>query len=407
MKASVIYSTYIDSLVEGVSKNVHHLRESLNERGIDALDESPRVDISRMNKRSVYVTQGIAAYRRVLAALRDPSVDVVHYHVSIPGMSAWAALAKTRARSNKPMILHMWNPWFEEKDTHVSGGRERSFHKLFNSPWTTMPFLPSFDQVVVSSEYQKRQLEMQGYLGEVRVITNGVDLDGYQPAPKPSTRVNARRELGLPVDSTLLVYYGHMTPWKGVRVLVDALPAAFADNPKARLVIARTSYGRDEQLMREQLRALGLLDRVTIMGVCDVPLLLQAADCGVVPATAAVGTACHPNVVLEYASAGLPIVASRVGSIPEAVVDGRTGLLASPGDAADLAANLHTLLSDDALRQRLGAAARVRAEKKFDWRSIAAQYAKTYEDVLGRGVDRNIAPHTPPVIAGRSQRKSF
>jgi glycosyltransferase involved in cell wall biosynthesis len=366
---------------------VHHLRASLAERGVDAVDASPRVDVAGLNRKSVYVTQGLAAYRRVLAALRDSRVDVVHYHVSIPGMSAWAALARARAGragGAKPMLLHLWNPWYDARDAHAGAAarREALYHRLFNAPATTLPFLSAFDVLVVSSEYQRRQLESHGVRGEIQVIPNGVDVDGYPPAPTEATRFNARRELGLPVERTLLLYYGHLTPWKGVRVLVEALPRALSENPHADLVVARTSYGGDEAAIRARLRDLGLARRVHFLGLCDVPLLLQAVDAGVVPTTAAVGTACHPNVVLEYQSAGVPLVASSVGSIPEAVEEGRTGLLARPGDALDLGEKIGTLLADAATRRRFAHAARERAQARFDWRAIAQRYERAYEDAL-------------------------
>ena len=114
------------------------------------------------------------------------------------------------------------------------------------------------------------------------------------------------------------------------------------------------------------------------------------------PATAAVGTACHPNVVLEYQSAGVPIVASRVGSIPEALQDGRTGLLAAPGDARDLATRLATLLSDDATRAGLGRAARARAEREFGWDGVATRYQAVLERAIhGAGrVPERTRPHS-------------
>jgi len=403
VKTVVTYPTYVHDLVEGVSKNVHHLRESLCERGVDAVDESPRVEVADMNSKKVYLKQGVRAYKRVRAALEDPSVDVVHYHVSIPGMAAWAALARARTRSRTPMVLHLWNPWFDARDVHVDAGAETMYHRLFNGAFTTTPWLSAFDALVVSSEYQRRQLEARGYAG-ARVIPNGVDLDHYPPPPTDATRRNARRELGLPVDRTLLLYYGHLTPWKGVRVLVEALPQALRDNPDADLVIARTHYGKDEQAIRQRLRELGLMDRVRFLGLCDVPLLLQAMDAGVVPATAAVGTACHPNVVLEYHSAGVPIVASRVGSIPEAVLDGETGLLATPGDPADLGAKLARLLGDADLRRRLGRNARRHAEKSFGWGDVARTYESALQGIVGGSGGERPARSLQRAFLGRARR---
>ncbi len=381
MKTAITYPTYVHDLVEGVSKNVHDLTEALCERGMDAVDASPRVDVSALNRKSVYLTQGLAAMERVREAMDDPDTDVVHYHVTIPLMSAWGALAKSRARRSKPMVLHLWNPWYDVRDTHVRARRDRIYHRLFNGPLVSMPFLPAYDALVVSSEYQRRQLQERGVKRDIHVVPNGVDLQRYVPAPSPTTRRNARRELGIPTDGTLLCYYGHLTPWKGARVLAEALPGALRANPDARVVIAHTAYGTEARSLRERLHAARLMDRVHFLGVCDVPLLLQAADIGVVPATAAVGTACHPNVVLEYAAAGVPIVASRVGSIPEAVDDGVTGLLATPGDAVDLARQLDRLLSDPDLRRRLGDNARRRAEHDFDWQAIAQRYEKILEGV--------------------------
>ncbi|HEX2022825.1 MAG TPA: glycosyltransferase, partial [Candidatus Thermoplasmatota archaeon] len=76
---------------------------------------------------------------------------------------------------------------------------------------------------------------------------------------------------------------------------------------------------------------------------------------------------------------------SRVGSIPEAVVDGVTGLLANPGDPQDLGAKLQRLLADADLRRRMGQAARRHAENAFDWRDVARDYEATYARARGGG----------------------
>ncbi|HEX2292929.1 MAG TPA: glycosyltransferase, partial [Gaiellaceae bacterium] len=89
-----------------------------------------------------------------------------------------------------------------------------------------------------------------------------------------------------------------------------------------------------------------------------------------------------PVSVLEAMAAGLPVVASRVGGIPELVVDGETGLLVDPGRPDRLAAALARLLEDAALRRRLGAAGRARVEERFDVDAFRRAHVELYSREL-------------------------
>jgi glycosyltransferase involved in cell wall biosynthesis len=96
---------------------------------------------------------------------------------------------------------------------------------------------------------------------------------------------------------------------------------------------------------------------------------------------------CHefsPFSVLEAMAAGLPIVASRVGGVPEQIADGETGLLVEPGDADELAAALTRLTQDADLRARIGAAARTRAEQAFDLEPFRRAHVELYSRELAR-----------------------
>jgi glycosyltransferase involved in cell wall biosynthesis len=94
-----------------------------------------------------------------------------------------------------------------------------------------------------------------------------------------------------------------------------------------------------------------------------------------------------PLTVVEAMAAGLPVVASRVGGIPEAVVEDETGLLVAPDNADALAATLSRVLMDSEMRRRMSAAARSRAAELYSWRAISQQVALTYSGTVQVGVD--------------------
>jgi glycosyltransferase involved in cell wall biosynthesis len=108
-------------------------------------------------------------------------------------------------------------------------------------------------------------------------------------------------------------------------------------------------------------------------------------------ALAAAEVACMPSLreglsvfCLEAQAAGLPVVASRIGGLPEAVADGETGILVAPGDEVALAAALERLVADGALRSALGEAARRRARQQFDAADMARRTEACYRDVVAR-----------------------
>jgi glycosyltransferase involved in cell wall biosynthesis len=91
-----------------------------------------------------------------------------------------------------------------------------------------------------------------------------------------------------------------------------------------------------------------------------------------------------PISVLEAMAAGLPVIASAVGGVPELVVDGETGILVPPGDVAALADAIARVLTDADLRTSFGAAGRRRAEERFDVAAFRAAHVRLYRDALAR-----------------------
>lgn len=196
----------------------------------------------------------------------------------------------------------------------------------------------------------------------VEVVHNGV--------PQPPGPVAAPTHA--PGDPWHVVVVGRLSPRKGTDVALDALGRVVADGLDVRLTVAGTPFAGYEWFeaeLRERAARPDLAGRVTFAGyVHPTWPLLAAADVVLVPSRV------EPfgNTAVEALHAGRPVLASRTQGLVEVVQDGRTGLLAEPGDAADLAERLRTLLTDDDLRARLADAGRADAAERF----TTARYAQ-------------------------------
>jgi len=209
----------------------------------------------------------------------------------------------------------------------------------------------------------------------IRLVHNGIPMRATQEATpeetgdRPSGRADARRRVGLPAEGLLVLAVGNLYPVKDHATLLRALPSL----PGVQVAIA--GRGEEEPNLRRLAAELDVEDRVHLLGLRDdVDRLLAAADLFVQPSR----SEGLPLAVLEAMGAGLPVVATRVGGMGEAIVEGETGLLVEPGQPDRLADALRTLLDDEALRRRMGQAARARAQAEFSVETMARRYLALY-----------------------------
>ena len=188
--------------------------------------------------------------------------------------------------------------------------------------------------------------------------------------------VSAAPRAALTGEPPRVVSVGRLKEPKDFVSLVRAL--AQVDAPFRAAIIGD---GPDRSLIEEAIRATGLGDRVELLGErADVPAQLAASDVFVLSSL----SEGMPISVLEAMAAGLPVVASAVGGVPELVVEGETGLLVPPGDPDALGAALQRVLADGELRRSLGAAARRRAEERFDLGPFREAHVTLYLEALAR-----------------------
>jgi glycosyltransferase involved in cell wall biosynthesis len=213
---------------------------------------------------------------------------------------------------------------------------------------------------------------------------SGVLYDGVV-VPEPvaeDARLTLRRSLELPDAAPVVALTGQVSEVKGIWEFVEAARILVRGGVAATFAVLGDDlkgHGALRQAMEERVAALGLASHFRFLGFRnDAPRLIPAFDVVAVPSHI------EPlgNATLEAMAAGVPVVGSRVGGIPEMVVDGETGLLTSPRDPAALAHALHGLLADATLRRRYGAAARARAQSEFNLSLHAARLQTVYDDLL-------------------------
>ena len=231
------------------------------------------------------------------------------------------------------------------------------------------------DRVVcVSAGQARKALEAGVRADRVRVIRNGARLSAFAD-PDPAGRARLRQLAGS--DGPVLLAAGRLSPEKGFRLLVEAAGFVRRAVPAARFVVC--GEGAERVSLERQIRRLGLTDVVRLVGHrSDLDALLSWTDVVVLPSY----TEGLPNVVLEAAAAGVPVVATAVGGTPEVVVDGQTGYLVPSGNAAGLADRIIDLLRHPDRAAAFGQAARRRMRDHFSFDVQARAYQTLFAELV-------------------------
>ena len=292
--------------------------------------------------------------RRLMRRLRVEAVNV-HY----PKLSALNLVVLRRLWRGAPNVVVS----FHGMDLTQAAGAKAWERRLWR--WMLM----HADAVTGCSQQLAREVEARFELpaGYVVGIHNGVDIQGLesaiQRAEKPEAMADDRRWL------LNIATYEHK---KGQDVLVEAFAALAPDFPDLGLVM----IGRPAELLgtlRRRVAELGLKDRVrfvTDVPHAEIPRYLAGAEIFVLPSRS------EPFgiVVLEAGVAGLPVVASRVGGVPEIIESGHNGVLIEAGDVLALSAAIRGVLDDPAYGRRLGSALKAHVSGNFSWRKTAEGY---------------------------------
>lgn len=231
--------------------------------------------------------------------------------------------------------------------------------------------------ISVSERARRNYLSRCGVRGsKVTTIHNGIDLSPYRAKTQSECR-SIRKMLGIANDALVVITIAVLREQKGIQYLLQAAPLIIEEVPEVHFLIV----GAGDHLgpLTRQTASLGVWDRVSFLGQRnDIPDLLSIADLFVLPTL----TEALPTVLAEAMAAGIPIVASAVGGVPEMVTDNENGLLVSPRNPTQLARSCIGLLSAPLKRLAMGAAGRKAVFTRFSISRQVQQLEQLYRELL-------------------------
>ncbi len=301
---------------------------------------------------------------RVRRLLRDLAPDVVHAHV---GQYAWAAVS-----AGLPTVYTIHGVLAREREVYRDTLFDRWRYGLLAHYEARA--LPRVDRLVAISPYvreaysQARARWQRCAPTERRALWERID----NPVPQAFFDVTRRPEAGR------LLYAGSITEIKDLLTLLHAVERVSATDAQVHLRIAgRSTSPAYERLVRDLASHQALRERVAFLGLLDREQLLEEyARCAALVLSSVQENA--PMAVIEAMAAGAPVVATRVGGVPDLVAEGETGYLVPPGDDAALAEALRRVLRDPATATQMGARGRQVALGRFHSDQVAQAYYELY-----------------------------
>lgn len=304
-----------------------------------------------------------AGWFKAWRVITKRQATVVHAHWVVPG-----GVIAARAAGRLPLVvsLHGSDVFVAERNALARRAARGVFGR---AAWVT----------ACSDDLRARAIALGADPARTETVPYGVDTTRF--APNDTVRADVRRELQLG-DAPMVFAAGRLVRKKGFEYLIDAARELAPAHPSLRLVIAGDGDLRAELAARAAGAPVTLLGR---RSQDDVARLSASADVVAVPSVhdEAGNVDGLPNVALEALSTAAPVVATTAGGLPQAIDDGRTGLLVPERDAHALATAIGALLADPARRRALGTAGRAKVAREFGWARVAERFEAIYTRATG------------------------
>ena len=362
--------------ISGAERHLLLLLAGLRQRGVDASlvilveRDKPMDDmLAEARNRDIPVTRLVIRRDydftlpwRLRARLRDCKPDLVHTHLVHADLYGYFA---ARAAGVPGVISSRHND-----DQFRYRPRWRRINRRM---WRWYA-----GGIAISESIRQFAIKVEGASAEkISLVHYGIDFDWLGDDEIDSVRRQLRSDLGLDGDALIMGMVCRLVEQKGIPYALEAMRRLRTQFPRAHLVIAGDGDKASE--LRRLASALGIADRVHWLGWRgDAADLMSAFDLLLVPSL----WEGFGLVLLEAMARRVPVIASRVGAIPEVIVHGETGILVEPRDVAALAGAMARLLDDRALRKYMGLLGAARLEERFSIKRMVEGTIAVYEQTV-------------------------
>jgi glycosyltransferase involved in cell wall biosynthesis len=379
-----VVSDLFDSTYGGVPVVVNRFIERLMERGHrvtiitsksksrEAVEKRENLTVYRFPSFTLPKSEGeyalsFPSFHRIRQIYEREGIDVLHCHV--PSLLSLACVLEAR-KKGMPSIAtnHLLSETFSRNLFFDSAKFNNFFYKIVNS------FYNLVDIVLCPSIYGLKTLRKYGLKAKALVLSNGIELSKFSPN---LDHEQFDAEFGLKEENKKILYVGRLMEEKGLDVLLNAYSIVNAKMPNTNLIIVGKGHLRAN--LEEGADKLGL-ENVVFTGFISDSLVRQAyasSDLFVLPSYAEI----QPLVLLEALAMGLPAIGTRVGGVPEMIVDGKNGYVLKPGDHEGMAEKIITILNDDTLRKEFSHSS-LRMARSHDIEKSADKLERLYNELV-------------------------
>ncbi|MCD4759327.1 glycosyltransferase family 4 protein [archaeon] len=381
MKICLAITRLKGDLTEAISKNFYNLSQELVKQKHQVISLTPVKIQEKMNSKEIVYSQK-HAYKSKAMVLKNikrlgkiinknhNKFDVIHIHA---GFLLEAYLLNKYIKDIKtPIFITIWQPYLEIKEflknwkLVFKRPKDYLYHFTLNS-FLPVPFFSKRvknTNIIVSSQYQKAQLKK--YIKSITVIPNGLK------APKLTTKIKQTK-------APKIIYIGHFTPFKGTENLIETIRLTKKRFPQIKLTLAWSGYGSKKRIIKS-LKKARLQKNIILKNKIDVHKELTNHDFLIVPYQSTIGTSHYHNVLIEAMSTGTPVLASKIGSIPELIIENKTGKFINPKKPKQIAETLIRTFKDIKLRKEISKNSIKLFKDKFLVKNITKKHLELYNE---------------------------